>query len=94
MRVFLARRRKPHRLDTFFAAFSTVMLFLITGWIAADAMVGEKLWLLDRNFPGGPMAYLISPVFISNNHYETAATIILQQMTDGLMASPNASGFM
>ncbi|KAI9573921.1 hypothetical protein HD554DRAFT_2012465 [Boletus coccyginus] len=85
MQIFFARRRKPHRLDAFFAAFSTVMLFLITGWIAADAVIGAKLWMLDRNFPGGPVAYLMSPAFVSYNRYEAAVTIILQQMTDGLM---------
>ncbi|KAI9569215.1 hypothetical protein HD554DRAFT_625863 [Boletus coccyginus] len=85
MQIFLARRRKPHQFDVFFAAFSTVMFFLITGWIAADARLGKILWLQDRNYPGGPMAYLISPSMRLYNHYDAAVTIILQQMTDGLM---------
>jgi len=95
MRVFLARRKKPHRLDKFFAAFSTVMFFLITSWVVTDIIiVGERLWLLDRNYPGGPLAYLVSPAFVPFNRYQTAATIILQQMTDDLMVSPSDSGFM
>jgi len=91
MRILLARRRKPYQFDVFFAAFSTVMFLLITSWIAADARLGEILWLQDRNYPGGPMAYLISPSMRPYNHYDAAVTIILQQMTDGLMVSPNGS---
>lgn len=94
MKIFLARRRKPHQFDVFFAAFSTVMFFLITGWIAADARLGKILWLQDRNYSGGPMAYLISPSMRLYNHYDAAATIILQQMTDGLMVSLSGLGFM
>ncbi|KAI9573919.1 hypothetical protein HD554DRAFT_2252117 [Boletus coccyginus] len=85
MQILLARIRKPHRLDAFFAAFSTVMFLLITGWIIADAVIGAKLWILDRNFPGGPTAHLLSPVLVSYNHFEVAVTIVLRQMTDGLM---------
>jgi len=92
MRILLARIRNPHQFDILFAAFSTVMFLLITSWIAYDARLGNVLWLQGRDYPGGPMAYLISPSMRPYNQYDAAVTIILQQMTDGLMVSP--SGFM
>jgi len=84
----LGRSRKRHESDVFFAAFSTVMFLMATCWIVSDAMTGEHIWLLDRDYPGGPMAYLIGPPSGWYNRFRTVVTIIMQQMADGLMVSP------
>ncbi|KAF8552788.1 hypothetical protein OG21DRAFT_1442944 [Imleria badia] len=81
MRVFQARRREPRDFDAFYAVFSTVMVILITIWVSADVMLGQKMWLLDRNYPGGPMAYLGAHPSIVG----ATAVLILQQMADSLM---------
>ncbi|KAI9566060.1 hypothetical protein HD554DRAFT_2174751 [Boletus coccyginus] len=85
MRVFLGRSRERHESDVFFAAFSTVMLLLVTCWVVSDAMIGEDIWLLDRDYPGGPLAYLTGPPSDWYNRFRTVVTIIMQQMADGLM---------
>ena len=94
MRIFLGRIRKRHESDVFFAAFSTVMFILATGWTVIDAVIGEDIWLLDRNYPGGPVAYLSGPPSDWSNRVRTVVVIILQQMTDGLMVGPTSSGLM
>ena len=88
MRVFLARRREPHDSDTFYALFSTVMLFLITIWVSVNAANGQNMWLLDRNYPGGPTAYAHAYTSSVYNDFGGTAIFILQQMTDGLMVRP------
>ncbi|KAF8549710.1 hypothetical protein OG21DRAFT_1420900 [Imleria badia] len=85
MAIFLGRRRHRHKSDIFYAAFSTVMLVLITIWVAALAMFGQKMWLLDRNYPGGPMAYHTANSSSLYMDCGRMALIILQQMTDALM---------
>ncbi|KAI9566061.1 hypothetical protein HD554DRAFT_2026051 [Boletus coccyginus] len=85
MRVFLGRSRERHESDVFFAAFSTVMLLLATCWIVSDAMIGEDVWLLNRDYPGGPLAYLTGPPSDWYNRFRTVVTVTMQQMTDGLM---------
>ena len=84
MSIFLARRRHPHKSDIFYAVFSTVMLVLITIWVAALATFGQKMWLLDRNYPGGPMAYHTANSSSLYMDFGRMALIILQQMTDAL----------
>ena len=85
MRIFIARRAQPHKSDMFYAIFSTVMLILITIWITSPISFGQKMWLLDRSYPGGPMAYhnaYSSSVYMSFARFSVA---IQQQMADGLM---------
>ena len=94
MRVFLDHRRETahrgtaDRSDVFYAIFSTLMLLLVTVWIANDAVFGQKMWLLDRNYPGGPMAYAEAYATSVYMDFGTTAIFILQQMTDGLMVRP------
>ena len=85
MRIFLARRRQRHKCDIFYAVFSTVMLVLITIWVAALGAFGQKMWLLDRNYPGGPMGYYETHTPVLYMDFGRVALTILQQMTDALM---------
>ncbi|KAF8549708.1 hypothetical protein OG21DRAFT_561996 [Imleria badia] len=85
MAIFLARRRHPHKSDIFYAAFSTVMLVLTTIWVAALATFGQKMWLLNRNYPGGPMAYHTATSSDPYIDLGRMAVIVVQQMTDALM---------
>lgn len=91
MRVFFARRRRPHKSDTFYAIFSTVMFILITVWVTAVSSFGQRIWLLHRNYPGGPMAY--HKANSSGLHMDLGrfSLAILQQMADALMVRCSAS---
>ena len=103
MRVFLVRRRgvahhreatrrgTAHRSDVYYAVFSTLMLLLVTVWISTDAIFGQEMWLLNRNYPGGPMAYAEAHIATVYVDFGTTAIFILQQMTDGLMVRPSGS---
>ena len=91
MRIYLARRRNPRKYDAFYAIFSTVMFLMVTIWVFVISMLGHNMWLLDGVHAGEAM----TPV--SGNASDVlwdcagVATIILQQMTDGLMVRQNGS---
>jgi hypothetical protein len=86
--VFLCRRRERWKSDVFHAVFSSMMLLLITVRIASDGLYGEKMWLADRTYPGGPFAYGEAHASDAYMVLGAAAVVILQQMTDALMVSP------
>ncbi|KAF8553376.1 hypothetical protein OG21DRAFT_1510320 [Imleria badia] len=85
MHAILARRREPWKSDVFYAVFSSVMLPLITIRVASDGVYGQKMWLIDRNYPGGPVAYGEAHASDVYMDFGAAAVVILQQMTDALM---------
>ena len=90
MRILLNCGSKHNQSDMFYAVFSSVMLLLITVWIFATATLGQKMWVLNQNYPGGPLAYAEAHVSDIYMNFGTTAGIILQQMTDGLMVRPSA----
>jgi len=51
--VILLRNRGEHETcNLFYAIFSSMTVFSITIWVATQALFGEKMWLLDSDFPG------------------------------------------
>ena len=89
MLVFLGRRRERWSSDVFYAVFSSVMLLLITVRVASDGLYGEKMWLTDRTYPGGPLAYGEAHVSDAYIVFGAAVVVILQQMTNALMVRPS-----
>jgi hypothetical protein len=85
MHVLLSSEARRKKSDVFYAIFSTVMLLLITIWVSTQAIFGEKMWLVDAGFPGGPDAYWASNASIWYMDLGTTAITVLQLMTDGLM---------
>ena len=73
------------RSNVFYALFSSMMVFLVTVWIATQAMFGEKMWLIDSDFPGGPDAYWKTNISVWYMDWGSTAVIMLQLMTDALM---------
>ena len=61
------------------------MVFSVTVWIATQAIFGEKMWLLDSDFQGGPGAYWETNISDWYMDWGTTAVILLQLMTDSLM---------
>lgn len=84
--VILLRNRGEHKkFSLFYALFSSMMVFSITVWVATQALFGEKMWLLDSDFPGGPDAYWNAHIWIWYMDWAATGIIALQLMTDALM---------
>ncbi|KAF8132479.1 hypothetical protein EV363DRAFT_108745 [Boletus edulis] len=83
MRILLCNKEGLKKIDIFWGLFSSMMVFLITVWVATSAIFGQKLWLMD--FPGGPDAYWQKHISDWYLDWGTTAVILLQLMTDGLM---------
>ncbi|KAG9311429.1 hypothetical protein JVU11DRAFT_8542 [Chiua virens] len=86
MRVLLtATGRARKRSNIFYVAFSSIMLFLVTIWVASGAIFGEKMWIIDARYPGGLDQYWKTNISVWYMDCGTTAVILLQLMTDGLM---------
>lgn len=85
MHVLLYAKTHHKKGHVFYVVFSTVMLVMITTWVSTQAIFGEKMWIEDASFPGGPDAYWAANVSVWYMDLGTAAITILQLMTDGLM---------
>ncbi|KAN0080050.1 hypothetical protein V8E55_009616 [Tylopilus felleus] len=85
IRVLLSNRGAWRKSNLFYALFSTVMLFSITVWIATEAFFGQKVWLLNSHFPGGPCAYWATNLSVWYMEWSRVQIIILQLMTDALL---------
>lgn len=85
MRTLLTRGGAGKKCNVFYACFTTMMVFMATVWITTQAIFGEKMWLLDANYPGGPNAYWKDHISDWYMDMGTTAIIILQLMTDALM---------
>ena len=85
IRILLTSRGACKKSYAFYAFFSSMMVFLVTVWVATQAIFGEQMWLIDPNFPGGPDAYWKTNISDWYMDWGTTAVITLQLMTDALM---------
>ena len=83
--ILLSNRGARRKSNLFYALFSSMMVFSITVWVATQALFGQKMWLLEADFPGGPDAYWSANIWVWYMDWGTTAVILLQLMTDGLM---------
>ncbi|KAN0082561.1 hypothetical protein V8E55_008356 [Tylopilus felleus] len=83
--ILLSSRGVHKKANLVYVLFSSVMLFLITVWIGAQALFGEEMWLLNSDFPGGSGAYWAKNISVWYMDWGTTAGVLLQLMTDGLM---------
>lgn len=82
------RRDTEHpRTNRFFAIFSTILLFLVTIFVAVQAVFGEEMWIVNAGFEGGPGAYLSTHASVWYQTLGTTASIIMQLMSDALLVS-------
>ncbi|KAF8554521.1 hypothetical protein OG21DRAFT_1578175 [Imleria badia] len=54
MGILVSNRGMHKKFNLFYALFSSIMMFSVTVWVATSAIFGEKMWLLDSDFPEGP----------------------------------------
>ncbi|KAH0828729.1 hypothetical protein J3R83DRAFT_3141 [Lanmaoa asiatica] len=85
MYSLLTHEGERNKSDVFYAIFSTLMLFMITIWVSTQAIFGEKIWLLEANFPESLNAYRPANISVWYMDIGTAAVTVLQLMTDALM---------
>ena len=85
IRILLNNNGTHKKSNLFYALFSSTMVFLITVWIATEAIFGQHMWLLDSDFPGGPDAYLQANIGVWYMDWGAIGVIVLQLMTDALM---------
>ncbi|KIJ62281.1 hypothetical protein HYDPIDRAFT_94771, partial [Hydnomerulius pinastri MD-312] len=85
MHILLYHRGKRRKSDFFYMFFSSMMLFCVTVWVATQAIFGQEMWLLDRNYPGGPSEYWANYISAWYMDFGMTAVILLQLMTDGIM---------
>ena len=87
MQALLRRDTKHPRTNRFFAILSTALLFLITIFVAVQAVFGEEMWIVNANFEGGSAAYLATHASVWYQTMGTTASIVLQLMSDALLVS-------
>ncbi|KAI0710890.1 hypothetical protein C8Q76DRAFT_75058 [Earliella scabrosa] len=76
------RSRRDNRL---FLCFSTGLLAMITIYVAVQAVFGQEMWILHKDYPGGSAAYLADNAAVWYQTMGSAASVVLNLMSDGLL---------
>ena len=73
--------------NRFFLFFNTASLFLITIFVAVQAVFGQEMWIVNASSEGGSAAYLATHTSVWYETLGTAAVIALQLMSDAFLVS-------
>ena len=87
MHTYATSDSRHEKSARFFMFFSTVSLILITIFMVGQSILGEEMWIVNVNYPGGSAAYLAAYASVWYQTMGTTASIILQLMSDGLLVS-------
>lgn len=82
-----AKQTRSSRSNAFFLFFSTALLCLNTVFVATEAVFGEEMWIVNKDYPGGQDAYLNDFAAVWYQTFGTAASIALNLLSDGLLVS-------
>ncbi|KIJ65817.1 hypothetical protein HYDPIDRAFT_27050 [Hydnomerulius pinastri MD-312] len=85
MSILWRKKEKDARATRFYMAFSTAAFLLVTIFVAVEAVFGQEMWIVNANFPGGSAAYLATYASVWYQTMGTAASVILQLMSDGVL---------
>ncbi|KAI0755631.1 hypothetical protein C8Q74DRAFT_1304738 [Fomes fomentarius] len=85
IRAMFSRKHKHVQSDKFFLIFSTVLLLLNTVFVATQAVFGEEMWITNADYPTGMDGYLGDFVSVWYQTFGTAASIVLNLLSDGLL---------
>ncbi|KAI0773184.1 hypothetical protein BD413DRAFT_314484 [Trametes elegans] len=85
IRTMIRSRHKQARSDRFFFVFSTALVCLNTIFVATEAVFGQEMWVVHADYPGGQDAYLNDYAAVWYQTLGTAASIVLNLLSDGLM---------
>ncbi|KAI0821783.1 hypothetical protein BC628DRAFT_1464255 [Trametes gibbosa] len=85
--MFNPKHRQMHSRgsDKFFVFFSTALLCLNTIFVATEAVFGQEMWVVHADYPGGQDAYLDDFAAVWYQTLGTAASIVLNLLSDGLL---------
>lgn len=87
MQAYLEKKSEHRPSDKFYMIFSTMMLFLITIFVATQSFLGQEMWIINAGYPGGALAYFVAHVSAWYQTMGSVASILLQLMTDVLLVS-------
>ena len=85
VQALLRADRKNARTNRFFVILSTAFLFLITIFVAVEAVFGQEMWIVNAGFEGGSAAYLATYASVWYQTMGTTASITLQLMSDAFL---------
>ncbi len=85
VRVMQSRKHKHAPSDKFFLLFTTIILLLNTVFVATEAVFGEEMWVVNADYEGGMDAYLFDFASVWYQTFGTAASIVLNLLSDGLL---------
>ncbi|KAI0370691.1 hypothetical protein BV20DRAFT_1052137 [Pilatotrama ljubarskyi] len=81
--------RKPGRqsspTDKVLMAFSTVLLFLSTVFLGAQAGFGQNLWIVNAGYPGGMDEYFANHALVWYRTLGSAASVLLNLLCNALL---------
>ena len=75
------------RSDKLFLFFSTGLLVMITIYVAVQAVFGQEMWIVNADYPGGNGQYLADNAAVWYQTLGSAASVVLNLMSDGLLVS-------
>jgi hypothetical protein len=87
MQAYLEKQLERRPSDMFYMIFSTILLLLITIFVATQLFFGQEMWIINAGYPGGALAYFVAHVSAWYQTMGSAASILLQLMTDALLVS-------
>lgn len=87
--MIILRNEDPRNARSFrlFLYLSTSLLLLITVYVVVQIIFGEEMWITHANYPGGSAAYLSDNAAVWYQTFGSAASIVLNLMSDGLLVS-------
>ncbi|KAG1807809.1 uncharacterized protein BJ212DRAFT_1385597 [Suillus subaureus] len=85
MQAYFEKQLEHRPSDKFYMIFSTIILFLITIFVATQLVLGQEMWIINAGYPGGAFAYFVAHVSVWYQTMGSAASILLQLMTDALL---------
>ncbi|KAG1744677.1 uncharacterized protein EDB91DRAFT_1220872 [Suillus paluster] len=85
IQAYLEKRLEHRSSDKFYMIFSSILLFLITIFVATQSVLGQEMWVINAGYPGGAAAYFAAYVSAWYQTMGSVASILLQLMSDGLL---------
>ncbi|KAL1943547.1 hypothetical protein VTO73DRAFT_3992 [Trametes versicolor] len=85
--TIILRNKDPRNAKSFrlFLYLSTGLLLMITIYVAVQAVFGQEMWIVHADYPGGSGAYLADNAAVWYQTLGSAASIVLNLMSDGLL---------
>ncbi|TFK89670.1 hypothetical protein K466DRAFT_597605 [Polyporus arcularius HHB13444] len=82
---YVVRSRRPQRPGWFPITYATVLFILATAGLCLQAWVNHDAFLGHRDFPGGPLAYMVEAAERPGNIAVTAVYVVLNWFADGML---------